>query len=95
MAGAANLSLGLFAPVDEFYAQIEGDRRKLFVVAIAFVLAALPIAFALGSMLSGSLRALARETDNIQKFRFTMTRSCIRRFVKSTSWDARSPPCAR
>jgi adenylate cyclase len=71
MAGAANLSLGLFAPVDEFYALIEGDRRKLFVVAIAFVLAALPIAFALGSMLSGSLRALARETDNIQKFRFT------------------------
>jgi len=70
LAGAANLSLGLFAPVDEFYAQIEEDRRKLFVVAIAFVLAVLPIAFALGSMLSGSLRELARETDNIQKFRF-------------------------
>jgi adenylate cyclase len=71
LAGAANLNLGLFAPVDEFYAQIEGDRRRLFVVAIAFVLAVLPIAFALGSMLSGSLRELARETDNIQKFRFT------------------------
>jgi adenylate cyclase len=71
LAGAANLSLGLFAPVDEFYAQIEGDRRRLFVVAIAFVLAVLPIAFALGSMLSGSLRELAQETDNIQKFRFT------------------------
>jgi adenylate cyclase len=71
LAGAANLNLGLFAPVDEFYAHIEADRRKLFVVAIAFVLAVLPIAFALGSMLSGSLRALARETDNIQKFRFT------------------------
>jgi adenylate cyclase len=71
LAGAANLSLGLFAAVDEFYAQIEADRRKLFVVAIAFVLAVVPIAFALGSMLSGSLRELARETDNIQKFRFT------------------------
>jgi adenylate cyclase len=71
LAGAANLSLGLFAAVDEFYAQIEADRRKLFVVAIAFVLAVVPIAFALGSMLSASLRELARETDNIQKFRFT------------------------
>jgi adenylate cyclase len=71
LAGAANLSLGLFAPVDEFYAQIESDRRKLFVVAIAFVLAVLPIAFILGSILSKSLRELARETDNIQKFRFT------------------------
>ena len=71
LAGAANLSLGLFAPVDEFYAQIERDRRKLFVVAIAFVLAVLPIAFILGSILSKSLRELARETDNIQKFQFT------------------------
>jgi adenylate cyclase len=71
LAGPANLRLGLFAPVDEFYAEIEADRRKLFIVAIAFVLAVLPIAFGLGSMLSGSLRTLARETDDIQNFRFT------------------------
>jgi adenylate cyclase len=71
LAGSANLRLGLFAPVDEFYAEIEADRRKLFLVAIVFVLAVLPFAFALGSVLSGSLRKLARETDDIQHFRFT------------------------
>ena len=71
LAGPANLRLGLFAPVDEFYAEIEADRRKLFIVALVFVLATLPIAFALGSMLSGSLHTLARETDDIQNFRFT------------------------
>jgi adenylate cyclase len=70
-AGSANLRLGIFAPVDEFYATIENERRALFVAAIAFVLAVLPIAFALGSMLSRSMRMLARETEAIQHFRFT------------------------
>jgi adenylate cyclase len=71
LAGPANLRLGLFAPLDEFYADIEADRRKLFVLAIALVLAVLPIVFGMGSMLSASLRVLARETDDIQNFRFT------------------------
>jgi adenylate cyclase len=71
LSGPANLRLGLFAPVDEFYAHIEADRRRLFVLAIALVLAVLPIVFGLGSMLSSSLMVLARETDDIQKFRFT------------------------
>jgi len=72
-AGSANLRLGLFAPVDEFYAEIESERRALFIVAICFVLAVLPIAFGLGSMLSRSLTLLARETDSIQRFQFTDT----------------------
>jgi adenylate cyclase len=71
LAGSANLRLGLFAPVDEFYAEIETERRALFVAALGFVLAVLPIAVGLGSMLSRSLRTLARETDDIQNFRFT------------------------
>ena len=70
-SGSANLRLGLFAPVDEFYAQIENERRSLFIAAIGFVLAVLPIAFWMGSMLSRSLRTLARETDSIQRFQFT------------------------
>lgn len=71
LAGSANLRLGLFAPVDEFYAEIETERRALFVAAIGFMLAVLPVAFWLGTMLSRSLRTLARETDDIQQFRFT------------------------
>ena len=71
LSGSANLRLGLFAPVDEFYAQIENERRALFIAAIGFVLAVLPIAFWMGSMLSRSLKTLARETDSIQKSQFT------------------------
>jgi adenylate cyclase len=70
-AGTANLNFGLFAPVDEFYAKIENERRALFAVAVGLVLAALPIAFWIGSMLSRSLRMLAQETDSIQRFEFT------------------------
>lgn len=72
-AGSANLRLGLFAPLDEFYAEIEAERRTLFIVAIGFVLAVLPIAFGIGSMLSRSLASLASETDSIQRFQFTDT----------------------
>jgi adenylate cyclase len=71
IAGPANLRLGIVAPIDEFYAAIEVQRRALFFAAIGFVLAVLPFAFWLGSMLSRSLRTLARETDDIQHFRFT------------------------
>jgi adenylate cyclase len=71
LSGSADLRLGLFAPVDEFYARIENERRALFIAAIGFVLAVLPIAFWMGSMLSRSLKTLARETDSIQRFQFT------------------------
>ncbi len=73
-AGRANLHLGLFAPVDEFYARIEAEKRALFLAALGFMLAVVPIAFGLGSMLSRSLRTLAWETDAIQHFRFTDSR---------------------
>ena len=67
-AGAAHLHLGVFAPIDEFYAQIEAERRNLFIVAVGFVLATLPLVFGIGSMLSRRLKLLARETDSIQRF---------------------------
>jgi adenylate cyclase len=66
--GSAHLNLGVFAPVDEFYSEIEAERRNLFIIALGFVLAALPPVFWIGSMLSRRLKALAAETDSIQRF---------------------------
>jgi adenylate cyclase len=66
--GSAQLNLGVFAPIDEFYSEIESERRNLFVAALGFVLATLPLVFALGSILSRKLKSLAQETDSIQRF---------------------------
>ena len=44
------------------------QRQFLFLMALAFVLAVLPPVFWLGSMLSRSIRAIAVETDRIQRF---------------------------
>ncbi|MGM4905332.1 adenylate/guanylate cyclase domain-containing protein [Tardiphaga sp. 866_E4_N2_1] len=71
MAGSANLRVGFFAPLDEFYAEIEQEKRTLFILAFCFVIAAVPIAFWIGNKLSLSLRILAREVDRIQNFRFS------------------------
>jgi adenylate cyclase len=66
--GPANLRVAVVAPVDEFFASILSERRRLFVATIGFVAAMVPIVFFIGSMLSKSLRALAEETDRIQRF---------------------------
>jgi adenylate cyclase len=68
IAGSAHLHLGVFAPIDEFYSEIERERRNLFLIALGFVLATLPLVFAIGSILSRRLKLLARETDSIQRF---------------------------
>jgi adenylate cyclase len=67
-AGRANLRLAVMAPVDEFFANILSERRRLIVATLAFVGAMVPIVFFIGSWLAGSLRALADETDRIQRF---------------------------
>jgi hypothetical protein len=67
-AGPANLRLAVSAPVDEFYSQIEGERRRLFPTALGFVLAVLPIVLWMGTMMSKRMRALAVETDSIRHF---------------------------
>ncbi|MGF9758904.1 adenylate/guanylate cyclase domain-containing protein [Microvirga sp. 0TCS3.31] len=67
-ARSSGLSLAVMAPLDEFFAEIEEGRRRLFLLALGLVLAALPVVWWIGSMLSGSMKALARETDRIQKF---------------------------
>ncbi|QIG93134.1 MULTISPECIES: adenylate/guanylate cyclase domain-containing protein [unclassified Bradyrhizobium] len=67
-AGTANIRLAVVAPLDEFFAQIISERRALFAIALGFVAAMLPFAFWLGSLLARSLRELARQTDEIQRF---------------------------
>ena len=68
IAGPANIHLAVVAPLDEFFSTIISERRALFAAALAFVLATLPFAFWLGSLMARSLRELAKQTDEIQRF---------------------------
>jgi adenylate cyclase len=67
-AGNADIKLAVIAALDEFFSEIIRERRALFLVTLGFVLAMLPFAFWIGSMLARSLRNLARQTDEIQQF---------------------------
>lgn len=70
-AGNADIKLAVIAPLDEFFSKIISERRSLFIVALGFVLAMLPLAIWMGSMLARSLRNLAQQTDEIQRFQLT------------------------
>jgi adenylate cyclase len=70
-AGLANIRLAVIAPLDEFFAEIISERRALFALALGFVIAALPLASWMGSLMARSLRELARQTDEIQRFQVT------------------------
>jgi adenylate cyclase len=67
-SGPANMRVAVVAPVDEFFASILSERARLFAATLAFVAAMVPIVFFIGSLLSKSLKAVAEETDRIQKF---------------------------
>ena len=67
-SGSANLRVAVVAPVDEFFSNILSERGRLFMAALAFVGLMIPIVYLIGSLLSRSLRALAEETDRIQRF---------------------------
>lgn len=67
-AGNAGIKLAVVAPLDEFFAKIISERRGLFALALGFVLGMLPLAIWLGSMLARSLRSLAQQTDEVQRF---------------------------
>ena len=60
--------MAVVAPVDEFFASILSERRRLFAATLGFVAMMVPIVFLIGSLLSRSLRDLAGETDRIQRF---------------------------
>src|SRR5262245_31943210 len=70
-AGNANIQLAVIAPLDEFFSRIIEERSGLFALALAFVLGMLPLAIWIGSMLARSLRNLAQQTDEIQRFQLT------------------------
>jgi len=67
-ARSSGLGLAVMAPLDEFFSEIEAGRRQLLLLTLGLVLAALPAVWWIGAMLSRSMKALARETDRIQKF---------------------------
>jgi adenylate cyclase len=67
-AGNANIRLAVVAPLDEFFSEIISERRRLFIVAMLFVAAMVPLVLWIGAILARSLRNLARETDSIQRF---------------------------
>jgi adenylate cyclase len=67
-SGPANLRVAVVAPVDEFFANIISERRRLFAVTLGFVALMVPVVFLIGSLLSRSLQTLAQETDRIQRF---------------------------
>ncbi|MBD2749601.1 adenylate/guanylate cyclase domain-containing protein [Microvirga sp. BT688] len=67
-AGSANLRLAVMAPLDEFFSEVEAARRWLLLLTSAFVLAAIPVIWWISSMLSRSMKALAAETDSVQRF---------------------------
>jgi adenylate cyclase len=67
-AGSARLRLAVVAPLDEFFSEVEAGRRQLLLMTLLFVLAAIPVIWWIGSMLSRSMKALAVETDRIQRF---------------------------
>ena len=67
-AGAASLRLAVMAPLEEFFAEVEAGRREMVLLAVGFVLVALPVVWWVGSRLSRSMKFLAAETDRIQHF---------------------------
>jgi len=67
-SGSSGLRLAVVAPLDEFFAEIEESRRNLLLLALGFVLASLPVIAGIGLLLSRSMKALAAETDRIQRF---------------------------
>jgi len=68
IAGETKLRMAVVAPVEEFFANILSERGRLIVATLGFVGAMVPIVFFIGSWLAKSLRALADETDRIQRF---------------------------
>jgi adenylate cyclase len=90
-AGSSGLGLAVLAPLDDFFGEIEADRRRLVLLALAFVFTALPIVWGIGSVMSRSMKALAAETDRIQRFETDGSRGEVRSIIREI--DARSRPC--
>ncbi|WP_457092765.1 adenylate/guanylate cyclase domain-containing protein [Microvirga sp. P5_D2] len=81
-AGSSGLGLAVLAPLDDFFGEIEAGRRRLVLMALVFVFAALPIVWGIGSMMSRSMKALAAETDRIQRFQTDGSRGEVRSIIR-------------
>ncbi len=76
-----NIHLAVVAPLDEFYSDVEVERRRLFLTALGFVLAAPVLVILIGNRISRNLNTIARQTNQIRRFQLTDTprvRSVIR-----------------
>lgn len=89
-AGSANLRLAVMAPLDEFFSEVEAGRRRLLLLALAFVLATLPVIWWIGSMLSRSMKALAAETDSVQRFEMQESHGRVRSAIREIDELGRS-----
>jgi adenylate cyclase len=81
-AGSSGLAIAVLAPLDDFFGEIEAGRRRLMLLALALVFAALPIAWGIGSVMSRSMKALAAETDRIQRFQTDGSRGEVRSIIR-------------
>jgi adenylate cyclase len=81
-AGSSGLGLAVLAPLDDFFGEIEAGRRRLVLLALGFVLAALPVVWGIGSMMSRSMKALVRETDRIQRFQTDGSSGDVRSIIR-------------
>src|SRR5262245_46971133 len=68
IACSSGLMLVALAPLDACLATVLKNRRYLIFLTLACVLAAIPVVFLLGSVLSRSIKTIAAETDRIQRF---------------------------
>lgn len=78
----AGLMLAVVSPLDEFFGEIEEERRELIVLTLALVAVALPLVLWLGWLMARSVRSLAAETDRIRRFQFDGSPRPIRSFVR-------------
>ncbi len=81
-AGSARLRLAVVVPLDEFFGEVEAGRRRLIVLALAFVAALLPVVWWIGARLSRSMKILAMETDRIQHFDTTSPPMTVRSLIR-------------
>ncbi len=89
-SGDAGLMLAIMAPLDEFFSEIEEERRKLAILTLALVAAALPLVLWLSWLLARSVRSLAAETDRIRRFDLAVPSKRVRSFVREIDDLSRS-----
>ena len=91
--GSANIHLAVVAPLDEFFSTIISERRTLFAIALAFVLATLPLAFWLGSLMARSLRSWRNRPMKFRGLRLRSNRSYVRSSTRSRNSAVPFSPC--